>query len=374
MNSRETKKLISELLEDLASSRSVEDITEVEDDIRQMLVGGAFGESYIQAIDAEIRRTISDLGSLPSRQFLLNRGSEAQRLQLLRRVAPECKHHPGEPMILQESMSDSGELKNRFWGCKYYSGSKADSCFFKRPLSRAEKDFLELKISFDDLQKIIEEKYSSIKEVPVIEKMCTDVAKIVKPSDSIKRNYAAEFLARLVDRLDPFTGAELKTDSIWLHPTVQHDVARVLAIHSAFQDLGSDSVEIPEDEIIEREIDANKLRKLSEIFEKTPLIQIVMKLKSQYPGSKVIIQNGCYYEIFGEDATFFADKFDWKVYERSQGILVTGFPIFATRVWSNLESDSIPFVVVSQLPVDDGEAANIVRRTVTRVFSPQNAT
>ena len=369
MNVDEAKELIADLLEDLELSRSVEDVSEVESDIRNLLANHSFEENYVASIEARMTTLLARAAQLPSRQHLLNKSASAQRLQLLRRLAPECKNHPGEPMLLQESMDEAGNVKSRFWGCKFYGGSSAKSCFFKRPLTRLQKEFLEGLISYDQITEATKSRSSN---VPVqIESRSQDnvVAQDSLHSDSGTRNYAAEFLARLLDHLDPFTGGPLARDSIWLHPTVQNDIARVLAIHSVLTDSITD--ELPNDEVIADVVESNKLKKLSEIFEKVPLIQIFSHLKLRHPNSRVLIQNGCYHEVFSEDARFFSEKFGWKLFERAPNVLVTGFPTNSRNVWKVLRDDKVPFIVVSQLPASDDNEMQIVRRTVTEMFNPE---
>ena len=105
-------------------------------------------------------------------------------------------------------------------------------------------------------------------------------------------------------------------------------------------------------------------------------IDIFNDVKTKYPEHLVIIENGCYYEVLEQDAEYFSDKYEWKIYERQVGIPMTGFPVEFKWIWKKLKECDRPYVIVSQLPTQKGDE---IQRSISEVFSgnpaghPQNA-
>ena len=97
---------------------------------------------------------------------------------------------------------------------------------------------------------------------------------------------------------------------------------------------------------------------------KGSLKQIKSKVKSQRPNHLVIIQNGNFFEVFNDDAEYFQDYFDYKIFVRF-GVKTTGFPIFAKKVLSDLEQLNKSYVLVTQIPV----APNGAKRAISKVFN-----
>ena len=93
--------------------------------------------------------------------------------------------------------------------------------------------------------------------------------------------------------------------------------------------------------------------------------EIVRQIKFDKPNHLVIIQNGYFYEILNEDATFFADRFSYSTFERN-GETVTGFPIHSERVLQDLKDMKKSFVLVGQLPKVD---ASKVQRVIIDIYN-----
>lgn len=97
-------------------------------------------------------------------------------------------------------------------------------------------------------------------------------------------------------------------------------------------------------------IEKKRISEKSQIYSNEPFIDIFQDIKCKYPEHLIIIENGCYFEVFEQDAEYFSYLYDWKIYERQAGIPMTGFPEAAKKVWENLKRNKKPYVVVSQLP------------------------
>jgi len=110
---------------------------------------------------------------------------------------------------------------------------------------------------------------------------------------------------------------------------------------------------------VRRITDANRVY-VGEFF-----IDIFQDIKSKYPEHLVIIQNGCYFEVFEQDAEYFSEMYGWKIYERQIDVPMTGFPEDAKKVWEDLKNNNQPYVVVSQLPQ---KRLGKIERSISAIF------
>ncbi len=78
--------------------------------------------------------------------------------------------------------------------------------------------------------------------------------------------------------------------------------------------------------------DLNKINSSARVYFDEPFVDIYNDIKSQFPQHLVIIENGCYFEVFEEDAEYFSNLYGWKIYERQEGVPMTGFPEDAKKV------------------------------------------
>jgi len=92
--------------------------------------------------------------------------------------------------------------------------------------------------------------------------------------------------------------------------------------------------------------------------------EIKQDIKNDRPHHLVIIQNGYFYDVLGEDATFFVDRFSYNPYDLN-GVIRAGFPIHSKKVFSDLREMKQSFVLVSQLPKGEGKK---VRRAISDVY------
>jgi len=92
---------------------------------------------------------------------------------------------------------------------------------------------------------------------------------------------------------------------------------------------------------------------------------IVRQIKFDRPNHLAIIQNGYFYEILNEDATFFANRFSYSTFKR-HGETVTGFPINSKRVLQDLKDMKRSFVLVGQLPKGDKSK---VQRVIVDIYN-----
>jgi len=92
--------------------------------------------------------------------------------------------------------------------------------------------------------------------------------------------------------------------------------------------------------------------------------EIVKTIKSDRPNHLVIIQNGYFYDVLGDDVAFFVDRFSYNTYDLN-GIIRAGFPIHSEKVFSDLREMKQSFVLVSQLPKEEGKK---VRRAISDVY------
>jgi len=93
--------------------------------------------------------------------------------------------------------------------------------------------------------------------------------------------------------------------------------------------------------------------------------EIIQTIKSDRPNHLVIIQNGFFYEVLDEDVTFFVDRFSYNTFDW-KGATKTGFPIHSEKVFSDLREMKKSFVLVSQLPKNEGQK---VRRAISDVYN-----
>lgn len=92
--------------------------------------------------------------------------------------------------------------------------------------------------------------------------------------------------------------------------------------------------------------------------------EIKQDIKNDRPHHLVIIQNGYFYDVLGEDATFFVDRFSYNPYDLN-GVIRAGFPIHSKKVFSDLREMKQSFVLVSQLPKGGSQK---VRRAISDVY------
>ena len=92
--------------------------------------------------------------------------------------------------------------------------------------------------------------------------------------------------------------------------------------------------------------------------------EMIQTIKSDRPNHLVIIQNGYFYEVLDEDATFFVDRFSYNTFDW-RGATKTGFPIHSEKVFSDLREMRKSFVLVSQLPKGGSQK---VRRAISDVY------
>jgi len=100
--------------------------------------------------------------------------------------------------------------------------------------------------------------------------------------------------------------------------------------------------------------DDDKINISTKIYTES-FIDIYDDIKSVYKDHLVIIENGCYYEVLQEDAEYISNTYGYKIWEQSTGVSKTGFPIDAKKIWSDLEIDGKPYIVVSQLKTQSGK-------------------
>ena len=85
-------------------------------------------------------------------------------------------------------------------------------------------------------------------------------------------------------------------------------------------------------------------------------------LKNKYPGRMLFIQNGMFYELFGDDAKEGQRLFGWRMIEKC-GTDFTGVPHWAYRFKEKLKSLNKPYVIVESF-VEDG----YLKREVVEVY------
>ena len=112
------------------------------------------------------------------------------------------------------------------------------------------------------------------------------------------------------------------------------------------------------------DFNVNKVNLIHRTYTSTYFNDIYYDIKSEYPNHLIFIENGCYYEILNEDAKELSLLYDWKIYERQKGIVMTGFPITNKYVWDDLNRDGIPYIIVSQLP----QSSQNISRKITKIF------
>lgn len=96
-----------------------------------------------------------------------------------------------------------------------------------------------------------------------------------------------------------------------------------------------------------------------------PFIDIYDDIKSVYKSHLIIIENGCYFESLQEDAEYLSNTFGYKMYEQSVGVLKTGFPLDAQKIWKDLQALGKPYIVVTQLTTQSGHNLD---RMITEVY------
>ena len=97
--------------------------------------------------------------------------------------------------------------------------------------------------------------------------------------------------------------------------------------------------------------------------------EIIQTIKSDRPNHLVIIQNGYFYEVLDEDATFFVDRFSYNTFDW-RGTTKTGFPIHSEQIFSVLREMKQSFVLVSQLPKGEGQK---VCRAISDIYDGDNS-
>ena len=96
-----------------------------------------------------------------------------------------------------------------------------------------------------------------------------------------------------------------------------------------------------------------------------PYNVMLKNLKSRFPNHLVIVHFGYYYQIYDEDATFFANYFSLNTFKKYNK-LTAGFPTFSTKYFSNLRDMEKSFVRVDQL----SEKKNgMIQRAITEIYN-----
>jgi len=111
--------------------------------------------------------------------------------------------------------------------------------------------------------------------------------------------------------------------------------------------------------------EVKRIAEKNRIYVDEPFVDIFQDIKSKYPEHLVIIENGCYFEVFEQDAEYFSNMYGWKIYERQIDVPMTGFPEDAKKVWVDLKNLRKPYVLVTQLP---NPKRGKIQRTISEVF------
>jgi len=112
-------------------------------------------------------------------------------------------------------------------------------------------------------------------------------------------------------------------------------------------------------------MEAKEIIEKNRVYIGDSFFDIFQDIKSKYPNHLVIIENGRFFEAFEKDAEVLSKKYGWKVYERQIGVSMTGFPVEAHKIWGDLRSEKIPFILVSQLPKKD---QGKIHRSISDIF------
>ena len=96
-----------------------------------------------------------------------------------------------------------------------------------------------------------------------------------------------------------------------------------------------------------------------------PYNVMVKNLRARFPNHLIIVHLGYYYQIYDEDATFFANYFSLNTFKKYNK-LTAGFPTFSTKYFSNLRDMEKSFVRVDQL----SEKKNgKIQRAISEIFN-----
>jgi len=96
-----------------------------------------------------------------------------------------------------------------------------------------------------------------------------------------------------------------------------------------------------------------------------PYNVMLKNLKSRFPNHLSIVQFGNFYQVYDEDATFFINNFSRDSFTRYNK-LITGFPTFSTKYFSDLKGMEKSFVRVDQL----SEKKNgKIQRAITEIYN-----
>tara|TARA_B100000959_G_C14762473_1_gene533959 strand:+ start:166 stop:804 length:639 start_codon:yes stop_codon:yes gene_type:complete len=95
---------------------------------------------------------------------------------------------------------------------------------------------------------------------------------------------------------------------------------------------------------------------------------MLKNLKSRFPNHLSIVQFGSFYQLYDEDATFFVNRFSrdsFTMYNK----LITVFPTFSTKYFSDLRDMEKSFVRVDQL----SEKKNgKIQRAISEIYNGRN--
>ena len=95
---------------------------------------------------------------------------------------------------------------------------------------------------------------------------------------------------------------------------------------------------------------------------------MLKNLKSRFPNHLVIVHFGHYYQIYDEDATFFANYFSLNTFKKYNK-LTAGFPTFSKKYFSDLRGMEKSFVRVDQL----SEKKNgKIQRAISEIYNGRN--
>ena len=128
--------LIDELIDDLASSRCREDWDELIEEIEGLL-GDVDDVEAKQRYRTRIRELEQRIGTLPSRPMVLTADAIKRRVVQLQAVAPVCKIHTNEQMVLRCKSGQEETPESYFWGCRRFPG-----CWSRKKLTTELLEFL----------------------------------------------------------------------------------------------------------------------------------------------------------------------------------------------------------------------------------------
>lgn len=113
---------------------------------------------------------------------------------------------------------------------------------------------------------------------------------------------------------------------------------------------------ILENESLVTEDELERIKGKERIYFDEKFVDIFNDIKSKYPKHLIFIQSGYYFNVLFKDAEECSNLFGWTIYEKTEGIPMTGIADGANmelekhkKIWNNLRSLERPFIIVSQL-------------------------